>query len=123
MYDFGLMLKQIRKGKNLTQKQLASKIDVSEATISKYESNIVYPPLDKLRSLSSVLRVSLDELCGTEGRENVSLYGLSGEQADIIRTLIDIFRNQNDNVKMTMNQKQYAILGKITAEISQNGGK
>ena len=39
MYDFGFVLKQERKKRGLTQKQLGDKLNVSEATICKYENN------------------------------------------------------------------------------------
>ncbi len=118
MYDFGLTLKQARINKNLTQRQLANRVELSEATISKYENNIVYPPFDKLRSLSSVLRISLDELCGTQMRETVSVYNLTEEQKNIVNELINTFRTCNEGTCIDFSAMQYAILGKITAELS-----
>ena len=115
MYDFGLTLRQLRISKKLTQKQLANKIDVSEATISKYENNIVYPPFDKLRSLATILRTSLDELCGTQVNETVLVYNLTHQQKEIVTELICAFRNLNDGISIS---NQYEILGKITAEFS-----
>ncbi len=116
MFDFGITLREKRKNKKLTQKQLATKIDVSEATISKYESNLVYPPFEKLRSLSSVLGISLDELCGMKPPEMISLYNLSTLQKEIVDDLIVAFREKNEGLNI-YKEKSYAVLGKITAEI------
>ena len=43
-YDFGEILKKLRKMKKMTQKQLAEKLNVTVTAISKYESNTAMPP-------------------------------------------------------------------------------
>ncbi|AYE38767.1 helix-turn-helix domain-containing protein [Companilactobacillus zhachilii] len=55
-------LKKYRQQENLTQKQLAMKLNVSDKTISSWETNRTYPDISLLINLSSVLNVSLDEL-------------------------------------------------------------
>ena len=40
MYDFGLLLKQLREDKGLTQQQLAERINRNKTVISKYENNL-----------------------------------------------------------------------------------
>lgn len=114
MYDFGEILKLQRKKRGLTQKQLGDKLNVSEATISKYESNTATPPFETMRALAAILHVSLDFLYGNEAPGAVSLHGLSQEQADIVRELIEIFRNQNSTAKRSFSNEQYTILGRIT---------
>jgi len=54
-------LKKYRKQENLTQKQLALKLNVSDKTISSWETGRTYPDISLLINLSSVLNVSLDE--------------------------------------------------------------
>jgi len=54
-------LKNYRKQENLTQKQLALKLNVSDKTISSWETGRTYPDISLLINLSSVLNVSLDE--------------------------------------------------------------
>lgn len=51
-YDFGLLLRRIRKDENMTQQQLANKLNVSVTTISKYESNTATPPMETLEELT-----------------------------------------------------------------------
>lgn len=118
MYDFGMNLRDIRKRKNMTQKKLAEKLGITECNISKYEANLYYPPLDKLRSLATILGVSMDELCGTEGRETTSLYNLTKEQKDIIQELINLFRNYNDGVRNRFSYEEYEVVKKIMAQLS-----
>ena len=119
MYDFGENLRNLRKSKNLTQKRLAEKLEVTECNISKYESNMYYPPFDKLRSLAVILGVSMDELCGTESRETASLYNLTSEQKEIIRELINIFRRHNDGERDIFSYDEYKAIKKIIAELSE----
>ena len=59
---FGTFLKQKRQEKNLTQKQLAKILFVSESTISKWEKDIAHPDITLLPKLSKVLEVTEHEL-------------------------------------------------------------
>ncbi len=117
MYDFGFVLKQERKKRGLTQKQLGDKLNVSEATICKYENNTATPPFETMRSLAAILNVSLDFLYGNEPVGSLSLYGLSDEQAEILRNLAAIFRDQNSSIRKKMTGEKYNILGRITASL------
>ena len=119
MYDFGKMLHDLRKRRRMTQKQLADKLGVTEATISRYESNTATPPLDTLRSIAVIMNVSLDELLGTEQRFTVSVFGLSEQQTEIIQGLIESFRGLNAHSFPIISAENYALLGKITAELTK----
>ncbi len=59
---FGEFFKQKRLEKNLTQKQLASTLFVSESTVSKWEKNIAHPDITLLPKLSEILGVTEHEL-------------------------------------------------------------
>lgn len=118
-YDFGLLLRRIRKDENMTQQQLANKLNVSVTTISKYESNTATPPMETLRSLAVILNISLDELCGTQSRGTASLYGLSETQAKIVHNLIIEFREHNKVRKKDITHEQCNILGLIVAEFTR----
>ena len=60
--SFGEMLKKLRIEAGLTQQQLADKISLSKANVSKYESNSVEPNLETLRLISKVFNISANEL-------------------------------------------------------------
>lgn len=64
--DFGKRLKEFRKRKNLTQKEVAAKIGVSEQALSKWENGDCLPDVYNLRLLAIVLHVSVDCLLDTE---------------------------------------------------------
>ena len=59
---FGEFLKQNRLEKNLTQKQLASQLFVTESTVSKWEKNVAHPDITLLPKLSEILGVTEHEL-------------------------------------------------------------
>ena len=59
---FGEFFKQKRLEKNLTQKQLASQLFVTESTVSKWEKNVAHPDITLLPKLSEILGVTEHEL-------------------------------------------------------------
>ncbi len=52
----------LRKENGWSQEQLAGKLDVSRQAIYKWEADIAIPEIEKLKKLSSIFNVSLDEL-------------------------------------------------------------
>lgn len=59
---FGRFIAQLRKGKNLTQKELADKLYVSDKTVSKWERGLSFPGISLLIPLAEVLDVTVTEL-------------------------------------------------------------
>lgn len=64
--SFGEKLQKLRKRKGLSQEQLAQVLQVSRQTISKWESDINNPELEKLKEISAYFEVSIDTLLGLE---------------------------------------------------------
>ena len=60
--DFGNYLYRLRKDSNLTQRYVAYQLDVSDKAVSKWEMGKSKPDLEKLKKLSVLYGVSLDEL-------------------------------------------------------------
>ena len=60
--DLGKKILELRKKENLTQEQLAEKINVTRQTISKWELNQTTPDIKQAKELSRLFKVSLDEL-------------------------------------------------------------
>lgn len=52
----------LRKGSDLTQEQLAEKLDVSRQSISKWESGQATPELEKIVAMSQIFGVTADAL-------------------------------------------------------------
>lgn len=60
--SLGETIYKLRTEKNLSQGDLAEKLEVSRQSISKWENNSAVPDLEKIIKLSEIFEVSLDEL-------------------------------------------------------------
>jgi transcriptional regulator with XRE-family HTH domain len=61
---FGRRLKELRRRRGLSQKELAGAIDVHPLQVSKYETGTNYPTVGKVIEIAKALHVSMDELFG-----------------------------------------------------------
>lgn len=59
---FSENLQILRKMKNMSQEQLAEKLDVSRQAVSKWESGNGYPETEKLISICEIFDCSMDEI-------------------------------------------------------------
>lgn len=62
-----------RKQNNISQEELANKLNVSRQSVSLWETNQTYPTLDKLQQLCEVLKVSANFLLGKEELKDVKI--------------------------------------------------
>ena len=60
--DLGKKILELRKKENLSQEQLAEKMNVTRQTISKWELNETTPDIKQAKELSKLFKISLDEL-------------------------------------------------------------
>ena len=119
MYDLGALIRSLRKDRKITQKKLGEMLDVTEGTISKYEANTMTPPFETLRSIASIFNVSMDTLCGMKHQGTLSTHGLTEAQAETVKALVDAYRIKNAQTGRQLTHEQYAVLGKITAELTK----
>ena len=71
---FGKRLKELRKQKAWTQKQLASKVEIRLSQLNKYESGLHTPPPEKLIELADILGTTVDYLLTGNRDEAVPLH-------------------------------------------------
>jgi transcriptional regulator with XRE-family HTH domain len=62
MNNYVLKVRQIRRAKDLTQRELAKKMNISHQAISQIENGKITPTLDRLVEMAKILDVTLDEL-------------------------------------------------------------
>ena len=62
-------LKKIRKDNNLSQEALAEKLGVSRQSVSKWESGLAYPEMDKVLQLCEMFNLNIDELLNQNIKE------------------------------------------------------
>ena len=64
--EFHEKLQELRKGRGLTQEELAEALYVSRTAISKWESGRGYPSIDSLKEISHYFSVTIDDLLSSE---------------------------------------------------------
>lgn len=96
--DFSERLVQLRKKNNMSQEELAEKMNISKQAISKWEAQRKVPRTENLKRLSEIFKVSLD-------------YLLYGEEANVEQM------ESNSKNELTMEDFPGAVVGlKIFAQ-------
>lgn len=62
MPNIGERIYRLRSENNMSQGELAEKLDVSRQAVSKWENNISIPELDKIAAMSELFGVTTDEI-------------------------------------------------------------
>lgn len=62
----GEKIAQLRKQRGWSQEDLASHLDVSRQSVSKWESNQSLPDIERIKKLSSLFQITIDELLNEE---------------------------------------------------------
>lgn len=60
--NFGKKLLDARKKANLSQEEIAEKLNITRQTISKWESNETVPNINQVKLLEKIYKISLEEL-------------------------------------------------------------
>ena len=66
MSIFAQRLRELRQEKGLSMKQLAKKLDTTDAAISNWENEINEPKISYLKAIAQYFGVSADYLLGIE---------------------------------------------------------
>lgn len=117
--NFGVRIKELRKGKKWTQKELANKLDVRFPQLNKYECGLHTPPMDKLIKMSEVFDTTIDYLLTGNRTEDSPLHNLrllerfqaledfSNEDRETVIKLIDamIVKNKVEGAIKPFGQK------------------
>lgn len=69
LVSLGRRLRELR-GFDLTQREFADELDISQSQLSKYERGLVVPPADVLFFVKKRFKVSIDWLLTGEGSKN-----------------------------------------------------
>ena len=63
----GEMIRQYRERKEITQKDLAEKLNVTPQAVSRWENGISMPDVDVLPRIADLLHITIDGLLGYRG--------------------------------------------------------
>ena len=75
----GKFIADLRKEKNLTQKDLANKLNVSDKAISRWETGKGFPDVDSLQTLSNFFNVTINELLAGENADTKTIEEIAEE--------------------------------------------
>lgn len=68
--SIGQKLLSLRKQKGISQQELASYLNVSRQTISKFEHDLSLPDMDLMLLIAQYYQISMNELLGIEETTN-----------------------------------------------------
>ena len=105
----GQFIKALRKEKKLTQRELAEELNISEKTVSKWETGNGLPEVSLMMPLCALLEISVNEL-------------LSGERLDEKRYFEKAEKNIMSLIEERAEAKKKLILAVIIALITVTAG-
>lgn len=88
MNDVGKNIKKFRKERNMTQEELAEKMNVTRQAISNWETAKTEPDVDTLTRLADVFEVSVEEM----------IYGAKKEGDKVKNIIIDHGRHAKGGI-------------------------
>lgn len=111
--DKNIIAKRLRllRDKNFTQAELAQKLGVTTASVSKYEIGEVIPDIEKLTKYCYIFNVSLDYIIGLSENSNETVKPIEYKPDEI--ELLELFKQLPDKYK-------YEVKGYIKGIISSN---
>jgi len=113
-------IREARRVKDLTQKDLAKKIGLTTSAISNYETGVSQPSVDILKEIARILDTSVEYLIGTQGAPPAEGVRKSGDTAAILQIVDkqqDMLRSQHDMMKSQ--QETITALVEIVAKTSK----
>lgn len=95
-------LKKLRENANISQKQLADIIHVSQQSINKYENHDVEPNIDTLCSIADYFDVSTDYLIGKTSimkmSEPTEKFALNEKEQEIITSFRKLSKQDRETL-------------------------
>ena len=115
---FSENLKKIRKENNLSQEQLADCLGVSRQAISKWESAVAYPEMDKIIALCDKFNLNIDDLLHKDIKEvkgeeesRKKINNIVDDFLRFIKNTINMFSDMSFKSKMKCLFEQIGIAG------------
>ncbi len=99
-------LQELRALTQLSQTDVAEKLNISRQTYSHYETGRIQPPSDTLCQLADLYHVSVDTLLGRKADTSSPLYTLPSADMDDYLKFVTHPDNQNRYSKLTEQEKR-----------------
>lgn len=95
MSEFSERLKEMRKAANITQTQLADKLNLHPQTVSKWERGLSEPDISQLGEIAAALGITMEKLCGQAEAEQTFVGDFHVEQLGKMISEQRIARNES----------------------------
>jgi len=97
--ELGKFISELRKEKNMTQLELAGKLNVTDKAVSRWERGLGFPDINTLQPLADALGISLMELM--QSRRNADREPISSERVnELLMNTIMLSRENGRLTKM-----------------------
>ncbi len=84
----GQKIAELRKSKNMTQLELATRLNITDKAVSKWERDISCPDVNTFPKLAEILGVSVEELFKSHSAENTD--GEKNSNSDLVLKAIPL---------------------------------
>lgn len=102
---FGDNLRSLRKRRNMSQEDLASKINVSRQSVSKWETGDAYPEMNNILELCKIFHCHINDLV------NDNIIDIDSLDEEIKMSIVKLKKEQQNKMKFL--SKSIAILAKV----------
>lgn len=82
-------IKKLRLAQNISQVELARRLNVSKQSVSNWENDNIQPSIDTLIKIADSFGVSTDYLLGLSTEKTIDATGLTDMQIAHLRQIID----------------------------------
>ncbi len=110
----GSRIKELRKIKKLTQKQLAKKINVDCSTVTKWETGKANPDFEKQLFLADFFNVSVDYLLGRTEKNTISI------ENDTPKENIIVYCRKGETTQVELSQDKMNLILKMIDAIKDD---
>lgn len=102
MRTLGNRIAELRRAKNITQDEMAEKLNVTAQAVSKWENDISCPDIMLLPKIAQMLSVTVDELLSDQPKKRVELVP-EEKRKSIDDLVLRIYVNSKDGDRVKVN--------------------
>ena len=111
--NFGENLKQIRKSKNMSQEELAQKVNVTRQSVSKWENGEAYPEMNNILELCKIFNCKINDLVHADMSDICSI------DKEIVMSAVQLNEKKQNEMKVLSNIiEMIAKIGSIVLKVA-----
>lgn len=116
---FGIILKKLRTEKNITQKDLAKYLGVSDRSVGYYETGQRTPPPDIIEKIADYFNVSVDYLLGRTNIRNPYNKIIKSDEIEAPKEKYQEVHDVEEAMKIILSQPGLMLKGELLSDESK----